>query len=641
MRHTRSVPVRRNASRSHAFTLVEVLISTLVIGVGSLSLLVLFAGAARQQQLSATQTAILFESANNAGVLAPRLGGLELNSSAIADSPADFDVDGGEWRLLESSGPDSIPTIKTNQFDGYNFDRPDQFFLSSAPHWMLVEQRTPLTLLAPGNLYSGSSEYDPGASLSSLLQPMNFNGPVQNSPTPIRPFAHNRVDAQSLDGNIILVIDQFRTTGSTTTNPDFIARHEVPTRLIRERIFDQTSLDESGRTVRVATFGLDGDAFPFLPNLRYTRTSPSSTFRTEPRFNIVLETRVDDDVPVAAFTVDPAAISGVDATDLFGPGQQLRLGNTNNLFTASPNTGQGLLFLDNNWSSSIDQTQTVTTSGTEHFFYQLSSIVVRSYAYRSDRLVGLTERIERADPDNAWAQGRPQRGYSVLYRINPDGSSQFATFTYSIRPETQNRIMTGFDSIDFVPIDSAPTVQEVEASSMALTEGRQNSPIVAVELNLGYDQGRRQYYLESARTEDDDWLIRDGAQFLLNVHGDVDSDGLVARGLSARGVDSPVKVISTLEIGARTRGYIDTAPTIQGTAVVSVDDSMNSGGLEIPDPAMTNEIRMLGYAVNQSTRTTERFESYINSIENADGQPLDSARWSLSPESIRIFQVTR
>jgi len=285
----------------------------------------------------------------------------------------------------------------------------------------------------------------------------------------------------------VLTIDEFDTS---TTPETRVRRHEVPTRLIRERVLDTASLETTGRSLRIATFGLDGDVYPFLPQLAYEVTSTSDRIRTTPQFNVILESRPEDGVPVASFSVDPVAYSEFSATDLYGPGEFLRFGNIgSNIFNpATPN--QGLVFLNENWADGITAVARdglpVVDRDTE---FRLVSIEVRGYEYRSDRLLGLSERVRRLAPNDDWATGRPSRAYSVLYRLNADGSTQVATFVYRMTTATQNSIVGDEDTVDFVPVDFTPTATEIEGGLADVRVGRAHSPVVKVEFILGTTKG--------------------------------------------------------------------------------------------------------------------------------------------------------
>lgn len=630
----------RGSGRS-GFTLVEVLISTLVIGIGSLSLLVLFAGAARQQQLSAVQTSVLFESENSAGVLGPRLGAVEMNTVA-SDAVDNFSMENGEWVLVPSAAPGSLVQIQQNEallHDGLPFDRVSDFFLSSAPHWMLVPEPATLTLLEPGNVYSNSTrEYDPATDFGDLPNSINFADPLEAATTPIRPFPHNAIDAKSLDGSIVLVIDKYDTSG---TDDVLLSRHEVPTRLIREIVLDDSALEQSGRTVRVGEFGLDGVEYPFLPELRYT--NGSTRYETEPRFRVVLEARPEDDAPVASFgvTAGSGGLIGISGTDIYGPGERLRLGNVGPVFNAA-SLEPGLAFLDPAWPTGVVERLDPAVANAD-IEYRLTRIEVRGYVYRSDRLIGLNERVIRAEPDAQWASGRPERAYSVLYRMNSDGSSQFATFMYNVSAQTRNTIVSDQDTIDFLPVDYAPRAGEIE-NGVTLDVGRRNSPIVTVDLLLGLDAGRGQYYVEvigeSSALGDGDWLMQPGIPMLMNVYP---TESLADLGVRARGVDGVMTIESVIDIGGRQRAYLDDVPTVYGRPLITLNDNLTGGGLVIPQGGSLETMRVTALVVNGGAAELSAFpgEPALSNVENLNGDPLLPSRWTLEPEAIRIFQVTR
>lgn len=69
--------------RRSAFTLIEVLLATFILGLGVLGLLALFAGAARQQQVSSQETRAHFAARSAQAALAPSFGALRIPNQAL------------------------------------------------------------------------------------------------------------------------------------------------------------------------------------------------------------------------------------------------------------------------------------------------------------------------------------------------------------------------------------------------------------------------------------------------------------------------------------------------------------------------------------------------------------------------------
>jgi prepilin-type N-terminal cleavage/methylation domain-containing protein len=100
-----SAPNRPNirpcpATTRHAFTLIEVLIATVIIALGALGLLALFAGAAAQQQASSRTTLSSFITSAAESGLVNRFGKFATDPNNAASSSALAAVSDGVWRPL-------------------------------------------------------------------------------------------------------------------------------------------------------------------------------------------------------------------------------------------------------------------------------------------------------------------------------------------------------------------------------------------------------------------------------------------------------------------------------------------------------------------------------------------------------------
>lgn len=84
--------------RRRGFTLIEVLIATFVIALGSIGLIALFAGAASQQRVASQTTASVIVSKNAEAIIAPRFGTIEGTLfDGISGSGNPADLDRGVW----------------------------------------------------------------------------------------------------------------------------------------------------------------------------------------------------------------------------------------------------------------------------------------------------------------------------------------------------------------------------------------------------------------------------------------------------------------------------------------------------------------------------------------------------------------
>jgi hypothetical protein len=441
---------------------------------------------------------------------------------------------------------------------------------------------------------------------------------------------------------MFLIIDEF--TGNSASD-ELVERHRVPVAVIGEEILDIPTFEETGRSVRLITLALDGDSRPFQRSVAFRRGPVGSPCagaaltvdpsRLNNEFKILVEAEPGGSITSATFNPEtPSGASGQDISSEFP--LNVRIGRDSLDTLNIPALGADII--DFNEPCDFD---TIPPQVKAANHYRLNTIEINGYVYRTDRIVGLSERVFRQAPSEQWSRGRPERAYSVLYRLNADGSAQIATFVYGLLSQTRKQTPAPGqdDEIDFVPIDF--TVSSTEVTSGNITDGRPKSPISLVDVQLEFDRGRQQYYIVSNRPEDEAWLIARGNILMLNVHPDEDLDAL---GLRSRGADTPATIVSTRRVGNQVRGYLDTTPVSAGTSIIAIDDSVGGGGIQIdPGGSATESVQMLGFAVNTSQDANERFRSF-GPLQNDSGGTLnggDSSFWTLTPEAVRIFQVTQ
>lgn len=119
------------AGRRSGFTLIEVLIATFILALGSLGLIVLFAGAATQQQRSAQLDQSVFVSQNAEAMMARRFGSI--------DGPGLSLLNPGEWYRLPARvipGNPGVGTLSIDPTSSGNF-----FFRLEEPNDVLLYKR--------------------------------------------------------------------------------------------------------------------------------------------------------------------------------------------------------------------------------------------------------------------------------------------------------------------------------------------------------------------------------------------------------------------------------------------------------------------------------------------------------------------
>lgn len=161
-----------STARARGFTLVEVMMATVIIGLGVLGLLALFAGAARQQQLSTQQSTALQVTQNAAARLATRFGTLSSPDLALLNP--------NQWYAAKSKTSDHTLTIAAPG------GRPIYALVESSetiPLMLYDRARLPGTPPTTGVYQSPGGDYFPG----------------------LRAFAQRRIDPDSIELTVTLV----------------------------------------------------------------------------------------------------------------------------------------------------------------------------------------------------------------------------------------------------------------------------------------------------------------------------------------------------------------------------------------------------------------------------------------------------
>ncbi|MCR9215681.1 MAG: prepilin-type N-terminal cleavage/methylation domain-containing protein [Phycisphaerales bacterium] len=106
------------------FTLIEVLIATFVIALGSIGLIALFAGAAAQQRVASQTTASVIVSKNAEAIISPRFG--RIDGTLFDGQPNPNDLDRGVWYPVPA---DDLGNLSINPRASSIQERREAYFL--------------------------------------------------------------------------------------------------------------------------------------------------------------------------------------------------------------------------------------------------------------------------------------------------------------------------------------------------------------------------------------------------------------------------------------------------------------------------------------------------------------------------------
>ncbi len=171
-------------TRNHrvGFTLIEVLIATFVIALGSIGLIALFAGAAAQQRVSSQTTASVIVSKNAEAIISPRFGRIE--GTLFDGQPNPDDLVRGVWYPVPANNDLNL-SINPNAQD----------IEERARAYFLLERNEPVVMFElPESTQWRQTALGRGRYLA------NGQGPdanvFSNSPYAVRQFPVGRVDAR-------------------------------------------------------------------------------------------------------------------------------------------------------------------------------------------------------------------------------------------------------------------------------------------------------------------------------------------------------------------------------------------------------------------------------------------------------------
>jgi prepilin-type N-terminal cleavage/methylation domain-containing protein len=581
------------------FTLIEVLMAAFVLAIGVLGLTALFAGAARQQQLS-TQTTRSVAAARSADAfIAERFGPIE-----SVDGAAELKLGGAQDLPRNNQGPDTN-VVQNDQW--YAIPRAADGSLSLNPReatsgWKndtLYTRARPREVL-PKLMYRMRQEQrinefvptgDPGGDkaipnqVSVLLRDSLFAAPAfDGSLRELRAIADSitvRVITRSFpcqgsvrpvntpdDEEIVL-----RWDGSEVNAPVYTLSDGSDNEM---RItIDSTSKDsELLQNGSVSEFN-----YAYIQDIVASTVSSTDCVSGRKIWIEASDPACEPPTDYLWETTDPLLATFDDAPFLYSvPGYDLanepidgvdrlvaRLRPTDEcqpnalVFEQFPAPGAGKYML-----GPTDGSMPPGATGAAPIRVREANIPDRfiheiwldSYEYRGHTLASLPETISYAPSEGATGTRVPQIGYSMLYRRTSNSAVQYALLSYAIAPTNP----AGADKADTSNDDFFPREDAGAFTSNA-------APIRLVQdLRLVFDEDLGQYYVEltGARATALGFVATPGQVLMFN--------GDASRTPPVPGADGPVRVVSVRRVGgSEVRAYLDGPPRAGLRALTDFD----------------------------------------------------------------------
>jgi prepilin-type N-terminal cleavage/methylation domain-containing protein len=510
------IPTRLPAAQKHkrAFTLVEVLIATIVLGLGVLGLSALFAGAARQQQSSAELSRAVVFSQNAASFLRPKLGQL-ISTSSTGPTLAN-----GVWDALMTDMTDNLLRSRLALTPG----SASLFFSADGIKTTYVSSDVSSP---PGPIYYYGTTFSPSPGVTARL----FD--------PVLP--HSRVVP---DNNLRVRVDWGAPSGGGPgpgPGPGPIGG-----------VVFQPDTDVLIPDPVVAAYDATGQI---------------------PEFIWLFPGGVNPNKSIVSF---PNPVGGPD------PYVKMRLGGM---------TGEKARIEEVNLGS-------LYTSGDA-----LKTVVVDSYNWLNDQVVSINDRLLYEYDETFPGDKRPTTGYSVLYRVRPNGiGAEAAVITYALRPLAIPDLDD--DELQFIPPETPQSYPD-------------DSILREVPATLAYDRDSGTYLI-MAKDPLDNWITDPGQILMMSSEDGVAS---VLPNSTDYGADAPVRVLtrrrvpgSVMGAGGQTVnvGVLNDSPRLnRATPIASL-----TGGTNIKD------IHVWG----------------VQPIVRSLGR--DRTEWKITPIDIRIFNFT-
>ena len=631
---TRRLLVSRRTRRG--FTLIEVLMAAFVLAIGVLGLTALFAGAARQQQLSSQTTRAVAAARSADAFIAERFGPIERVDGAATlargDVPAndqgDTDViENDQWYIIPRASDGSLSLNPRESVTGWN---------AASLHTRAVP-REPL----PKLLYRARMERRPNEFIPTGLTGADSTGVGLGEPL----LRNSFYGAPNFDGGIrelraipdsftVRVITRaFPCQGSTTRSISTPDDQEIILRWdntgnINNSVFTLT--DGSGKaTMRIEIDGkskdsellANGSASKFIfaridqviDQFQSTADCAGDVSQVyvetaEPPTGYIWKLDAPGTGDISEGPISPPE-AGYDLDEVTNTGVTTLVANLRPVDGREPdrpvyvkrqsNTG------DYVWSADGSTKPTGVTAATgptaavreaeipDRFIHEIWLV---EYAYRGHTLASLPETVAYGEATEAGVADTPQLGYSMLFRRTSTSAVQYALMSYAIAPTysaSANKASKTDD--DFFPAEDQVAVTN-KSSPLRLVKG----------LELEFDEALGQYYFETKEVSQG-WLVTPGQMLMFN--GDASATPPVP------GADSPVTVVNVRKLpGGVFRAYLDNPPR---ASLRALPDLVPNKGLDAWAVAPSCEVRQKNY-----TSKSPIFH------------------WGLRPIGARIFTIT-
>lgn len=633
---TRRLLVSRRTRRG--FTLIEVLMAAFVMAIGVLGLTALFAGAARQQQLSSQTTRAVAAARSADAFIAERFGPIErvdgTATLARGDVPAndqgDTDIiENDQWYVIPRASDGSLSLNPRESVTGWK---------AASLHTRAVP-REPL----PKLLYRARMERRPNEFI-----PTGLNG---TDPTGVglgEPLVRNSFyGAPNFDGGIrelraipdsftVRVITRaFPCQGSTTRSITAPDDQEIILRWdnsgdINNSVFTLT--DGPGDAImRIKIDGKskdsellsNGSASEFIfakvdQVIKDTKPTADCAGDISQVYVVTAEPptgyiwKLDDPVatpgdisegdtplPEAGYDLIEENNAGVTSlvaklrpVDVREPGRPVyvkgQMGSGDYVWSADGMTAPPEASLATAPTAAVREAEIP-----DRFIHEIWLV---EYAYRGHTLASLPETVAYGEATEAGVADTPQLGYSMLFRRTSNSAVQYALMSYAIAPTysaSANKASKTDD--DFFPAEDQDDVAN-KSSPLRLVKG----------LDLEFDEALGQYYFET-KDVTQGWLVVPGQMLMFN--GDASATPPIP------GADSPVTVVNVRKLpGGVFRAYLDNPPR---ASLRALPDLVPNKGLDAWAVAPSCEVRQKNY-----TSKSPIFH------------------WGLRPIGARIFTIT-
>lgn len=581
--------------RSRGFTLIEVLMAAFVMAIGVLGLTALFAGAARQQQLSSQTTRSVSAARSADAFIAERFGPIaDIQGNTVlqrgtsippnGQTPA-TDIVPDQWYVIPRSTDGSLSLNPKEAADGW---RDTSLFVAARPREALPK------LLFRARMERNDGELIPtgltGANAlgTGLGAPLTNNSPL-GAPSFDGAMRELRVIAESV--TLRIITRGFPCSSTSADERSIVTPDDREYVLTYQGNMDGTEFRLEGASGVIArlqsndrkkdselfTGGADaGGAITFVKvdevieavdSVASCQNQGQNLWVVEPSFD------PESDTPTT-----PCQIQMVGSPEYLyqvpAPAGNLVIspfttssGNPGYVLNRNPDgTIVAQLKLSDRADCGVSGTLYSDTVGGDYFRGPrqpeplppgwtgplgairkiqiptrfIHEIWLEDYAYRGHTVASLPESVSYGEAAGAAGARMPQIGYSMLFRRTSDSKVQYAIVSYAITP-TYSPVADSPASTDddFFPMESRDDVQ-VGRAPLRLAES----------LRIEFDEELGQYYIP-VRDTALNWVATPGQVLLFN--GDASSN--------VPGADAPVKVVSVRKrLGGEQRAYLDGPP---------------------------------------------------------------------------------